>query len=166
MLQAYTALNKCFDIPAAVFRPKPKVDSTLVRLVPGDYHGSVEDEDLLAYLARERIPLEMCPLSNVATEVIRRIEDHPIRKYFDRGLLVTVSTDDPKMFGNSLEQEYRALRQVFGFTPTEIGVVAENSVRASWMDDGGKRRILAAMRAGGDGGETFALDAIPHGPGV
>jgi adenosine deaminase len=127
-------------------------------------HGTraEEDPDLLAHLAREQIPLEMCPLSNAATGVVGRIEDHPVRRYFDLGLLVTVSTDDPKMFGNSLDQEYRVLAEVFGFTPQEIGIVAENSVRASWMDEDGKRRILASMRAAG-AGEMAAAAGPPSG---
>jgi adenosine deaminase len=114
-------------------------------------HGirSEEDPELVDYLVERQIPLEMCPLSNVATGVVKRIEDHPIRRYFDRGIVVTVSTDDPKMFGNSLEQEYRLLSEVFDFTPEEIRTVAENSVRASWMNDKAKKRFLALMRGGG-----------------
>jgi adenosine deaminase len=117
-------------------------------------HGTRAEDDgrLLAYLAQKQVPLEMCPLSNVATAVVGRIEDHPIRRYFERGLLVTVSTDDPKMFGNSLAREYQVLEDVFGFTPEEIRTVAENSVKASWMDDDRKRRMLAAMLPGGAGG--------------
>jgi adenosine deaminase len=117
-------------------------------------HGTRAEEDpaLLEYLVEKQIPLEMCPLSNVATAVVGRIEEHPIRRYFDSGLLVTVSTDDPKMFGNSLAREYGMLREVFGFTPEEIRRVEENSVKASWMDAGKQRRILRRMRDGRTGG--------------
>jgi 16S rRNA (adenine1518-N6/adenine1519-N6)-dimethyltransferase len=52
MLQACAVVSKCFDIPATVFRPKPKVDSTLVQLVPGENHGHVQDEDLFATVVR------------------------------------------------------------------------------------------------------------------
>jgi len=118
-------------------------------------HGTRAEEDpaLPDYLAQKQIPLEMCPLSNVATGIVDRIEDHPIRRYFDRGLLVTVSTDDPKMFGNDLAGEYRTLRDVFGFTPEEIRIVEENSVKASWLDDGRKRSILKRMREYRSGGK-------------
>lgn len=97
-------------------------------------HGTRAGEDptLVDYLAERRIPLEMCPLSNVRTGVVARIEDHPVRRYFDRGLLVTVNTDDPMMFGNSLAEEYRVLEQVFGFSPEEIGRLRANAVQASW----------------------------------
>ena len=71
-------------------------------------HGTraFEDESLLDYLAEHQIPLEMCPISNVCTGVIEKIESHPIKKYIDHGIIVTVNTDDPKMFNNSLAEEY------------------------------------------------------------
>jgi adenosine deaminase len=110
-------------------------------------HGTraEEDEGLLDYLTEKQIPLEMCPLSNVCTGVVGRIEDHPVRRYFDRGLLVTVSTDDPKMFGNSIGEEFRTLETVFSFTPEEIRRVKANSIKASWMDAGKKAHLLAGF---------------------
>jgi adenosine deaminase len=98
-------------------------------------HGTraFEDERLLDYLAGQRIPIEMCPLSNVCTGVVPALEDHPIRRYFERGLRVTVNTDDPKMFGNSLAGEYQHLEQVFGFTRAEIRQLVENAVQACWL---------------------------------
>jgi adenosine deaminase len=112
-------------------------------------HGTraEEDERLLEYLAEKRIPLEMCPLSNVRTGVVRRIEDHPIRRYFDRGLLITVNTDDPKMFGNSLAGEFQVLEAVFGFSEAEIGALKFNAVEASWMDAGKKAGLLKSRKA-------------------
>jgi adenosine deaminase len=109
-------------------------------------HGTraEEDGDLMAYLADRQIPVEMCPLSNVRTGVVGRIEAHPVRRYFDRGLLITISTDDPKMFGNSIAEEYRTLETVFEFTPAEIRRVRANSVKASWMDPEKKERLLSA----------------------
>jgi len=113
-------------------------------------HGTraEEDESLLAYLAEKQIPLEMCPLSNVRTGVVGRIEDHPVRRYFERGLMVTISTDDPKMFGNSLAEEYRALETVLGFDPKEIRALQANSVKASWMDADKKARTLSSLQVG------------------
>jgi adenosine deaminase len=111
-------------------------------------HGTRAEEDrvLMDYLAEEHVPIEMCPLSNVRTGVVARIEEHPIRRYFDRGLLVTVSTDDPKMFGNSIAEEYRMLETVFGFTPAEIRRVMTNSVTASWMDPEKKARWFTSLQ--------------------
>lgn len=110
-------------------------------------HGTRAEEDdaLLDYLAEKQIPLEMCPLSNVRTGVVGRIEDHPIRRYFDRGLLVTVNTDDPKMFGNSMADEIQLLEKVFGFSPDEIRTVVANAVNASWMEGEKKRRFLVSL---------------------
>ncbi|MBN2084938.1 MAG: adenosine deaminase [Anaerolineales bacterium] len=108
-------------------------------------HGTraEEDPELMDYLAEKQVPVEMCPLSNIRTGVVGRIEDHPFRRYFDRGLMVTVSTDDPKMFGNSLAEEYRILETVFQFTQAELRQVRINSIKASWMDAEKKQRLLA-----------------------
>ncbi len=117
-------------------------------------HGTRAEEDsqLMDFLAEQQIPVEMCPISNVRTGVIGRIEDHPVRRYFERGLLVTISTDDPKMFGNSIAEEYRILETVFGFSPAEIRKVMENSVKASWMEPGKKTRWLSALQDARSGG--------------
>ncbi len=76
-------------------------------------------------IAEHRIPLEMCPLSNVATGVVALVEEHPIRRYFDRGILVTVNTDDPKMFGNSLAGEFRLLEETLGFSRDDIRTIIQ-----------------------------------------
>ena len=102
---------------------------------------------MLDYLAEHQIGIEMCPLSNVATNVVDSIEEHPIRRYFDRGLLVTVNTDDPKMFHNSLAMEYEALAEKHGFTPDEIRIVILNGIKASWLTDERKRELTAAFEA-------------------
>lgn len=117
-------------------------------------HGTRAEEDprLMDYLAEKQVPIEMCPLSNVRTGVIGRIEAHPVRRYFDRGLLVTISTDDPKMFGNSIAEEYRILETIFGFSPAEIRKVMENSVKASWMEAGKKTLWLSTLQDAHGGG--------------
>lgn len=98
-------------------------------------HGTraIEDEALLDFLAERNIPIEMCPLSNVCTGVTPSIAQHPVRKFFERGLLVTINTDDPKMFGNSLAEEYRELMQVHGFTRAEILQLIQNGKQALWI---------------------------------
>lgn len=98
-------------------------------------HGTRAEEDpaLLDYLAEQQIPLEMCPLSNVATGVVPAFVDHPVRRYVDRGLAVTVNTDDPKMFGNSLAEEFRLLSQRMHFSRQEIRRLILQGIRASWL---------------------------------
>jgi adenosine deaminase len=98
-------------------------------------HGTRAGEDLalLDYLAESKLPLEMCPLSNIATGVVGRIEEHPIRQFFDRGLRVTVNTDDPGMFGNTLGGEYRLLVEKLGFSRDEIRTLILNGIHSSWL---------------------------------
>ncbi len=103
-----------------------------------------EDERLLDYLAERQLPLEMCPLSNVATRVVDSIEHHPVRRYFERGLLVTVNTDDPMMFGNSLAEEYRLLMERLGFSRDDIHTLILNGIRASWLPEERKREMIEA----------------------
>jgi adenosine deaminase len=106
-------------------------------------HGTqaYEDEGLLDFLAEHQIPLEMCPLSNICTGVVKRIEEHPVRLYFDKGIMVTINTDDPKMFGNSLAQEYEALVETLRFSRREIQSIMVNAVQASWLPEKKKQRM-------------------------
>jgi adenosine deaminase len=98
-------------------------------------HGvrAKEDEALLDLLADSRTPLEMCPISNLRTGIVATIDEHPIRDFFERGILVTVNTDDPEMFGNSLAQEYRLLEQESGFSRSQIRELIVNGIEATWL---------------------------------
>ncbi len=98
-------------------------------------HGvrAEEDERLLDYLAETQLPLELCPLSNVRTGVVTSLEAHPVRRYFERGLFITISTDDPKMFGNSLAEEYRLLKDQFGFSRQEVRALILQGIQAAWL---------------------------------
>jgi adenosine deaminase len=110
-------------------------------------HGTraIEDESLMRYLAEKQIPLECCPLSNVRTGVVKSIEAHPVKKFFDAGLLVTVNTDDPAMFGNSLAQEYQMLEERLGFSRDEVRKVILNGVRASWLSTDRKKKLQETL---------------------
>jgi adenosine deaminase len=112
-------------------------------------HGTraVEDPALLAHLAGTRLPLELCPLSNVRTGVVASLEAHPIRQFVERGLLVTVNTDDPAMFGNRLAEEYALLRTRLGFTAAQVRQLALDAVAASWLPEASKQRLAAELRA-------------------
>ena len=98
-------------------------------------HGvrAVEDESLLDYLAETHIPLEVCPLSNVRTGVVKSIDEHPARRLFERGLCITINTDDPKMFGNSLAEEYRLLEEHLGFSRLDLLSLILNGISAAWL---------------------------------
>jgi adenosine deaminase len=103
-----------------------------------------EDPELLDYLADREIPLELCPLSNVRTGVVGSIAKHPIRDYFKRGLIVSVNTDDPKMFNTSLDKEVELLEQECGFTKQEICRLILLGVKSSWLPE--ERKKLLATR--------------------
>lgn len=99
-------------------------------------HGvrAIEDPALVAHLAVERIPLEVCPTSNVRTGVYPSLEAHPMRRLFDAGVPVSVNTDDPTFFGVSLAQELANLRRI-DFSWTEIGEVAAAAFQMAFDAD-------------------------------
>jgi len=110
-------------------------------------HGtrSCEDPALIAYLKDAQVPIEICPLSNVRTGVVNSIAEHPVKSYFEGGLNVCINTDDPKMFNNSLEQEYRCLIDELGFTLSDIKQLLYNAVDSAWCDDGKKWQLKAEI---------------------
>ena len=71
-------------------------------------------------------------MSNVATGVIPSLTEHPVRRYWDMGLLITINTDDPGMFHNRLADEYFHLGRTFDFTPDEIRTLVLNAIRSAW----------------------------------
>ena len=106
-----------------------------------------EDEAVVDLLAETGVVLELCPLSNLATGVIGRIEDHPVRRYWERGLDITVNTDDPGMFHNSLAGEYAVLMDIFGFSRAEIRRLAAAALEGAWCgpeEKAGLRPLFAA----------------------
>jgi adenosine deaminase len=111
-------------------------------------HGTRAEEDhaLLDYLAEHQIPLEMCPLSNVCTKVVDSIEAHPIRRYFERGIIVSVNTDDPKMFGNSLAEEFWLLEKKLGFSRIEIQSLILQSIQVAWLPGEKKQQLIETFR--------------------
>lgn len=115
-------------------------------------HGTraVEDESLLSYLAEKRIPIELCPLSNVSTGVIATIHDHPVRRFFDLGMLLSINTDDPQMFGNSLADEYRMLAMHHGFSHAEIRALILQAIESSWLPLARKEQLARQFVADPD----------------
>jgi len=115
-------------------------------------HGTraFEDNALVEYLAEYRIPLEICLISNVQTRVVESIAKHPIRSYFERGIIITINTDDPKMFDNSLSQEYQALESELGFSRKEIQEIILQGIQASWLSEDKKRKLTKTFRESPD----------------
>jgi aminodeoxyfutalosine deaminase len=94
-------------------------------------HGiaAAHDADLMRELRARDIPLEICITSNLVTGVVKRIEDHPVRRLFDAGVPITLNTDDPAMFGCTLAGEYALAARVFGFSEMELRGIAANGFR-------------------------------------
>ncbi|MFB8387454.1 adenosine deaminase [Microbacterium sp. NPDC055910] len=114
-------------------------------------HGirAIEDADLVNYLVEHRIPLTVCPLSNVRLRAVADIRSHPLRALFDAGVLVTINSDDPAYFGGYVGANYDAVAAI-GFDAHELATLAENSIIASFATDARKdelRRLIGDWRA-------------------
>ncbi|HEV8649728.1 MAG TPA: adenosine deaminase [Actinomycetes bacterium] len=107
-------------------------------------HGlsSLQDPELVRRLAGERIPLTVCPNSNVLiANAVPRLELHPYPKMRQAGLLATLNTDDPALTDLDLGQEYRSAMDAFGFTWDDMVQIALDGAEATWLDDGDKRAL-------------------------
>lgn len=112
-------------------------------------HGvrCLEDDALVERLAREKIPLTVCPLSNVKLKVFPELGQHNLKQLIDRGLVVTINSDDPAYFGGYVGDNYLATARALGLTQDEIVQLARNSFTASFLPEADKQRHLAAIEA-------------------
>jgi aminodeoxyfutalosine deaminase len=112
-------------------------------------HGTsaAQDPALLAYLAERRIPLEVCPTSNVATRAVPSLDAHPLPAMVEAGVLVTINSDDPPMFGTDLNTEYALAARLLGLDAAGVAALAKNAVTASFLDAPGKARLTAEIDA-------------------
>ncbi len=112
-------------------------------------HGvrSLEDPVLVDRLARDQVPLTVCPLSNVALRVVGRLEEHPLPRMMEAGLLVSVNSDDPAYFGGYVGQNYAALVDALGFGPDELSLLARNSIVSSFLDDERKTELIGELES-------------------
>jgi aminodeoxyfutalosine deaminase len=112
-------------------------------------HGtsSAQDPELLAHLAATGVPLEVCPSSNIATRAVPTLEEHPIRAFRDAGVTITVNSDDPPMFGTSLNREYEIAADLLDLNEAGVAELARSAVRASFAEDGVRARILDEIDA-------------------
>lgn len=97
--------------------------------------SAIQDPRLMEELKERKIPLELNPTSNVRTGICPSFAAHPLRKYFDMGLLVTLNSDDPAFFGSDLANEYLLAHTEQGFSREELRQLAANSVRASFLPE-------------------------------
>ncbi|OAH09555.1 adenosine deaminase [Streptomyces jeddahensis] len=114
-------------------------------------HGlrAMEDQELVERLVRERVPLTLCPLSNVRLRAVDVLEQHPLGRMLDAGLMCTVNSDDPAYFGGYVGDNFHAVRDALGLELEQMRVLARNSFEAAFLehDEGRRGRYLAEVEA-------------------
>jgi aminodeoxyfutalosine deaminase len=112
-------------------------------------HGTsaAQDAELLAHLAATGIPLEVCPSSNIATRAVATLEEHPLRAFRDAGVVVTINSDDPPMFGTTLNSEYEIAADLLGLDEAGLAELARTAVGVSYAPDEVKSRVVAEIDA-------------------
>ena len=111
-------------------------------------HGisAVQDRKLMDYLRDHKIPLEICPTSNIFTQrYVKKIEEHPIKPFYDHGIQVTVNTDDPSLFQVDLIEEYLKLYNCGMFNEDEIVDIVKKGIEATFLTKPEKKKLLAAV---------------------
>jgi adenosine deaminase len=110
-------------------------------------HGirCMEDEELVERLVAEQVPLTVCPLSNVRLRAVDTLSEHPLPQMLQRGLNVSVNSDDPAYFGGYMDENFRQLRAAFGLSSGQLADLAANSVRSAFLTDTRRRELLAEI---------------------
>jgi adenine deaminase len=110
-------------------------------------HGNQtkDDEYLLNEVAEKRIPLTMCPLSNLKLAVVKDLKDHPLKTLMDRNVFVTVNSDDPAYFGGYINENLYAVQQALDLSRDDIVVLAKNSFEASFIPQDKKEYYYAMI---------------------
>ncbi|MGZ4787652.1 MAG: adenosine deaminase [Terriglobales bacterium] len=112
-------------------------------------HGltAIQDPALMDYLAEHQIPIEICMSSNLRTRCCGSLQDHPLPKYLERGLMVTLNTDDPEMFETTLNGEYELAQKMFQIGDPMLIKMANNSIKGSFLSAERKRSLLGSAIA-------------------
>ncbi|MCL6100252.1 MAG: adenosine deaminase [Bacteroidetes bacterium] len=107
-------------------------------------HGnnSLQDESLVAELSKMKTPLTVCPLSNLKLKVVKDMKNHPLKKMMQKGLMVTVNSDDPAYFGGYINDNYSAVTRALDLSNEDIYRIARNSFAASFLTDSEKKLLL------------------------
>lgn len=118
-------------------------------------HGlrCMEDPELVKRLVADRVPLTLCPLSNVRLRAIDTLEEHPLRAMMDAGLLCTVNSDDPAYFGGYVGDTFHAVHEALGLEREQLRTLARNSFEAAFLDHDEERRARYLSEV-----EAYAFD--------
>jgi len=112
-------------------------------------HGTsaAQDQKLLAYLAANQIPLEVCPTSNLATRAVASLAEHPLPQFVAAGVPVTINSDDPPMFGTTLNTEYQVAADLLKLDEEGLARLARAAVQHSFAEPEAKRKLAAEINA-------------------
>ncbi len=137
------------SVPHAGETTGPETVWDAVRLLGAERigHGtsSAADPALLAHLAEHRIPLEVCPSSNLATRAVATLAEHPLRAFVDAGVVVTINSDDPPMFGTTLNREYEIAADLLDLDDRGVADLARTAVEVSFAPEDVKARVLGEI---------------------
>jgi len=112
-------------------------------------HGltAAQDAELIEELAERQVPIEICVTSNLRTACCANAADHPVKQYFDQGLMITLDTDDPAMFATTLNGEFQLAQDTYGFTNEQLRELARNSFEAAFLPAEKKLHFLNLLDA-------------------
>jgi len=112
-------------------------------------HGltAAQDAELIEELAERQVPIEICVTSNLRTACCANAADHPVKQYFDQGLMITLNTDDPAMFATNLNGEFQLAQDTYGFTNEQLRELARNSFEAAFLPAEKKLHFLNLLDA-------------------
>ena len=111
-------------------------------------HGNrcLDDEDLVARLVEQNMPLTLCPLSNVELKVIQKMEEHPVAKMLDKGILATIHSDDPAYFGGYMNENYYETAKALNLSRPQLMQLAINAFEASWLSKEDKANHIKKVK--------------------
>ncbi|MGI9552708.1 MAG: adenosine deaminase [Aurantibacter sp.] len=120
----------------------------LLKVVRVD-HGNncLDDEALVERLVRSKMPLTLCPLSNLELKVVKDLKNYPLVEMMKKGLLVTINSDDPAYFGGYMNENYLGIAQALQLSKEQIAELAKNGFRASWLSEGEKEKWIGEVEA-------------------
>lgn len=107
-------------------------------------HGnhSLDDEKLIQELIKRKMPLTVCPLSNLKLKVVKNLKQHPLKKMLEKGLLATINSDDPAYFGGYINENYIEIAKALNLSKEEITQLAKNSFKASFISEDAKKQMI------------------------
>ena len=107
-------------------------------------HGnrSLDDDQLIKFLAEKQIPLTICPLSNIELKVVDDLKNHPLLELMDAGLMVTINSDDPAYFGGYMNENYSRIASALKLSKKQITELTINSFKSSFLPNSDKEKMI------------------------